>query len=957
MSGQGESSGSASDPPADAHLLQDIAQAVLTRHGGVGWSVEPREFWCMYTPPGQRRRDQGWKLHVSATLLSGPVVLARSAEVLIRARCAFKFARGFDELRMLLSGNCDRGSGGKFITAYPSDDDEFREVAAALDRVTKGLAGPDVLSDRRVRPGSPVSYRFGVFGARTVLTNDGRFESMLTGPDGQRQKDERLAWFSPPPWAVPPLPEPEDAIKPPAGRDQKPRPVLIGDRFVVREAIRQSYRGGVYRATDQDTAAEVVLKQARPHVMSTLSGEDARDGLRHEAANLERLADLGSTPRAVAMVTHQENLFLAEELVPGLSLRHWVTERVSADWRGRGAPLGTAVSLAGRLVDLLAGIHERDVVCRDFNPNNVMITPDEQVKLVDLEHMVSPGALVSRIHTPGYAAPEQTAAPPVGPAPDQTADVFSLGATLLFLASGVEPMLADDEPAARPVHDRLGELIARLGGRMPAVARLAPVLLALMRQDPAQRWDLSRARDFIARIDTRAPHTLPGDDRPASQDVDRLASPAVDRLVADGLRYLLRTRTPDAARLWPADAEFGEATDPANVQYGAAGVLAVLIRAAQVLGRDHLHDGVKEVADWVRRRRLDIERLLPGLYFGRAGTAWSLYDAARFLGDDEMARQAVDLAKRLPVEWPNPDICHGAAGAGFAQLHLWLATGDDELKARGVRALDCVLRAAAERDGRTVWPIPADFPSSLAGSIHYGFAHGVAGAGMFLLYGALATGRDEYLDAARRASETLLAVAEVEPDDGGPTAWWPSEEEEGNGGDRGRDRREDRGGDKARPRMRHWCSGSSGVGTFLIRLWTVTGERRCRDLAEAAAAAIRRDRWNSTISSCHGLSGDGDYLLDLAHFTGDRRYHKWAEELAAVMYARNTIRDGLMVLPDETGLRVTTGFGTGLGGAVAFLLRLGHGGPRFWMLDELLDDEIGARRSPDTAALTAAAGK
>lgn len=206
---------------------------------------------------GHAGRDQGWKLHVSATPFAAPVVLARSAEVLVRAGCAFKFARGFRQLAELLSGRCDRGSGGKFMTAYPVDDDAFRAIVHELDRVTGGLPGPVILSDRPVRPGSLVHYRYGVFAAAEVFTEAGAYVSMLTGPAGQRVADERRPWFSPPPWAVPPIPVP-------VGAGHRDGGVLIGDRFEVRQAIRHSYRGGLFLATDRETGAEVVVKQARP---------------------------------------------------------------------------------------------------------------------------------------------------------------------------------------------------------------------------------------------------------------------------------------------------------------------------------------------------------------------------------------------------------------------------------------------------------------------------------------------------------------------------------------------------------------------------------------------------------------------------------------------------------------------------------------------------------------------
>ncbi|WP_169948942.1 class IV lanthionine synthetase LanL [Microbispora sp. H11081] len=894
----------------DSRLLQDIALAVLARESSGGWKFEPGRFWCLLTPPEGRTPGQGWKLHLSATQLSAPVVLARAAEVLVRAGCAFKFARGLNELADLLSNTVDRGSGGKFVTAYPSDDEQFRHLAAELDRATDGLPGPAILSDRRLRPGSLVHYRFGVFGAKPVLTNDGSFESRLTGPDGKTYKDQRLAWFSPPPWAEPPLPAPEPVAASPAAA---PGPVLIGERFVVAEAVRHSYRGGVYRGTDQRTGDEVILKQARPHVMGQLSGTDARDTLRHEAEILDLLAPEGLAPRKVALLTQQENLFLVQELVPGLTLRAWAAERAGRT-PGAGLPPAEVLDKAGQLVETVAAVHERGLVLRDLNPNNLMVTPDGRLRLIDLELAVAAGSPVHKAFTPAYGAPEQTSAAKYGRAPSQRADLYSLGATIFYLTSAVDPLLVADRPATRRTEERTAEFVRLLGAGTPALRRLSPLVLGLMRDDPEQRWTLTRAREFLAAATSGDP-VEPGDPTEPGGD-GRLPETLADRLVRDGLSHILATMDPQAPRLWTAG-EFGETTDPCNVQHGAGGVLGVLTRGARLLGEDRLRDATATVAGWVLRRLHDIPRVLPGLYFGRSGTAWALYDAARLLDDDEMAAQAIELAKKVPVDWPSHDVCHGAAGAGMTQMHLWLSTGDPELHDRIVIAADSVLKAAREReDGLTVWPIPETFESELAGLVHYGFAHGVAGAGAFLLYSWLATGRAEYLDAAQRAADTLAAVADVE----GDAAWWPSGEKE----------------DAARSRMRHWCSGSSGVGTFLIRLWAATGQRRHRDLAEKAGAAIRQGMWHSGISSCHGLSGDADFLLDLAEFTGEERYRGWAAELATAMYARNTLRDNLMVLPDESGTEIHPAYNTGFGGAVAFLLRLRHGGPRLWMPDELL---------------------
>src|SRR6185437_2620019 len=261
-------------------------------------------------------------------------------------------------------------------------------------------------------------------------------------------------------------------------------------------------KGGVFRGTDQLSNAEVVLKQARPHALSGLTGSDARDLLRHEADMIDALAPLGLAPFKVALVTHQEHLFLAEEWIDGTTMHTWVTERALGDWGGAGAPLTQAVELTTRLIELVADVHAQGIVLRDLNPSNIMITADRQLRLIDFEHAATRTATpASRVFTPGYAGPEQVTANQSRVVPGQSSDLFSLGATLFWLASGVHPYLLPDKPAERPYRQRLTELVNRVGAHMPAIRRLAPLILGLTKDDPAQRWSLSDARAFLGTID------------------------------------------------------------------------------------------------------------------------------------------------------------------------------------------------------------------------------------------------------------------------------------------------------------------------------------------------------------------------------------------------------------------------------------------------------------------------
>ncbi|MFD0890204.1 hypothetical protein ACFQ08_37145, partial [Streptosporangium algeriense] len=336
--------------------------------------------------------------------LAAPVTLARVADVLARHRCAFKFAATIEELAILLSREQNRGSVGKFITVYPPDDDAAVRIAEDLDRVTRGLPGPPILSDRPLRAGSLVHYRYGVFSARSLLGNDGSYESRLTAPDGTRTPDTRNAWYSPPEWAACPFPSGTASA-----RTSAPEAVLLADRFVVRKALRHGSKGGVFLAEDRAEGGQVVIKQARPYLGAMLDGTDGRDLLRHEARMLDLFGPTGITARKVALFETGGNVFLAQEYLTGTSLSAWVAANrpphPDERWHDR------AMGVARRLTDLVASVHRHGYVLRDLTPGNVMVLDDDDCRLIDLEMAAVPGEEVGRAYTLGYAPPEQVKGP------------------------------------------------------------------------------------------------------------------------------------------------------------------------------------------------------------------------------------------------------------------------------------------------------------------------------------------------------------------------------------------------------------------------------------------------------------------------------------------------------------------------------------------------------------------
>ncbi|MFD0688098.1 class IV lanthionine synthetase LanL [Actinomadura fibrosa] len=872
-----------SGPVADSVLLLDVLRGVLDRCGGQRWFVQPEEAWCSAAPAARVSRKHGWKLHVSATPLSAPIVLARAAEALVRNGCPFKFATDIGRVLELVDHLQNRGAGGKFITVYPRDDEQLLAVADELDRVTADLVGPRILSDRPLRPGSLVHYRYGEFTGEPVFTDDGVFESRMVGPDGSVVKDERRAWFSPPEWAVSPFPEPAVAPRAPGAA------MVLAGRFRVTGAIRHANKGGVYQAIDDRSGANVVVKQARAHVGAALDGRDARDMLRHEAHILEALASLSLFPAFVALFEEQGDLFLAEEEIPGVT---------SDDWASEG---GDVLGVAGRLVEAVRAVHEAGFVLCDLKPSNVIVTPDGGVRLIDAELVHRTGESV-RGRTIGFAAPERWGDRSARRGVRPSADCFSLGVTLFCLASGG---LAPHWVAGQPSSPRSGaerrRVLRRIAADRTGLVPLVELIAGLTETEPDQRWSLDRAERFLASPAARA-------EAPSSGVL--MPSNGLDRMLADGLEHLQRGMVPDGAELWPAS-RAAQRHDPCDAWRGAAGGLATLTRAAQVMDDPALRASVARAAGWIDERLFDIPRILPGLCFGRAGTAWALHEAGSLLDDAGLTSRARRLAERLPTRGKNPEVAYGLSGAGLARLHLWRSTGDRSLL-RG--ALDCAesVLAAADHSGEDVlWPVAVDDDQHSS----YGFAHGVAGIGMFLLAAgqAAADGSDDraerFTGAALKAGETLLRSASLREG----AADWPTAV----GGD----------GFATGTARWQWCNGPAGIGTFLIRLWSATGLQRFADVA-VQCAVTASERWSLSVGACCGLAGSGHYLLDLADLTGDTGYRAQAEQVADVIHAQAFTDDGLLV-PCHPDLGHA--YAAGTAGVLDFLLRLRHGGPRPWL--------------------------
>jgi beta-lactam-binding protein with PASTA domain/predicted Ser/Thr protein kinase len=262
--------------------------------------------------------------------------------------------------------------------------------------------------------------------------------------------------------------------------DSAPVDVLTGRmldrRYHVRSRIAHGGMATVYLATDTRLDREVALK-----VMHADLARDA-DFVGRFIGEAKSVAKL-SHPNIVGVYDQGADgqyLFLAMEYVPGQTLRALMRERGWLPWQ-------EALTVIDPVLAGLAAAHQAGIVHRDVKPENVLITADGRVKVVDFG-LARASASVGNtragmiIGSVAYIAPEQVTGAPT----DARSDVYAAGIMLFEMLTGRQPFTCESPLAVAYAHVNSDvPLVSSLvGGIPPSVDQL---VRAATSRDPQLR--------------------------------------------------------------------------------------------------------------------------------------------------------------------------------------------------------------------------------------------------------------------------------------------------------------------------------------------------------------------------------------------------------------------------------------------------------------------------------------
>jgi hypothetical protein len=258
------------------------------------------------------------------------------------------------------------------------------------------------------------------------------------------------------------------------------------DRFEVIAELGRGGHGRVLRAFDRELGHEVALKQLER--LTPASIEDFKRefrillDIRHP--NIVRLEELLELDGAWV---------ISQELVEGVDFHAFVTRDDTA------IPPEPArlVAALGQLFTALEALHAKGVVHRDIKPDNVRVTEDGRVVVLDFGIAAEPSTMetqtgIQLVGTPAYMAPEQADAGLITP----KADMYSAGVMLFEALTGRLPYLGTTMEMLLRKRDTSPPHPSNfVDGIRPELEMLC---LALLDPDPSKRPSAAEARALLS---------------------------------------------------------------------------------------------------------------------------------------------------------------------------------------------------------------------------------------------------------------------------------------------------------------------------------------------------------------------------------------------------------------------------------------------------------------------------
>ena len=259
---------------------------------------------------------------------------------------------------------------------------------------------------------------------------------------------------------------------------------LIGRRlgnYKIDQLIDEGGMGSVYEGVHMLLGRRAAVKQLNPLLEQK---EGVKERFKNEAVILSKLKH----PHIVSIYDYivcEYGTFIVMELLQGTPLDDYLKTESGP------IPEKRAVKYFLQMLDAIGYMHSQNIIHRDIKPGNFIITPQDDIKILDFGiakslsepdlHLTQPG---TKVGTALYMSPQQVKGQPL----DRRTDIYSLGITFFHMLTGQHPYdskLSEYEIYNKIINDPLPPMSSIYAGVSP---QMEDIIYRAVAKKPLDRY-------------------------------------------------------------------------------------------------------------------------------------------------------------------------------------------------------------------------------------------------------------------------------------------------------------------------------------------------------------------------------------------------------------------------------------------------------------------------------------